>query len=85
VSEQIEKRIGSLEDCIIGTTEKPGVLEMLRKQQETSTWMREKMTSMSNSLDELKADKQKVRGIIAGASAVGGLLGYIASWLGGKN
>lgn len=85
MSEEIETRLSKLEDCIVGTTEKPGVLEMLRKQQETSAWTKETLTGISRTLDELKAEKQRLRGIVAGASAAGGVLGYFASWLTGKN
>lgn len=70
--ESLEGRMSELERGIIGSVDKPGMMELVRKTSDT-------VMIMNTTVQELKDDKMKFKGAFVAVGLLCGFIGWVTS------
>lgn len=75
--EATDETVTGLQSALIGTTEKPGALELIRNLQGTMDDFTSCMEKLTKAVDGLTHDRSKMVGIWIGAGMIGGIIGFL--------
>ena len=75
MGENAEQKLDSLNEAMLGTFEKPGLVSLVRDTNHTVMLLKSQVEKMQSDVDDLKSAKIKLVGIVTGAGIVSGGIG----------
>lgn len=79
--EATDEKVTELGVALLGTTEKPGALELIRRMSDAVESGKRSLEKITEVVEALKGDRTTFRGIVLGVGVSGAVIGWLLNYV----